>query len=269
MTTRPPLSERIEYAAAYNEFGELTHDERAKYRARVCETIGLDSLTSGLQWVKLDGRLTLYATRQTCEQLARVHGLSIEIVSADSLDGVYVVNVRVSDGKRSIQNIGVKELPGEDDKYYNKPAADGSRRLRNVGKERSNAMMHAMTKGMRRGVLSWFGIGLDETEVEDIEGAVKVDAIAGAAAKPAPETPKPDVLGEIAAGKMAHFADNCGTTVAEIREHLEASGFKDLPANPAEWPEKTRVPAGAFCKARKLELEQGPAEPAEDPEVLA
>jgi len=123
----------------------------AYYRAR-CDAAGLDSRTAPFQFMKLQGKETLYATKGATDQLASLHGIRVEIQSQETALGVRTVHVRaIAKDGRQTDDIGVV-------------AVDGLK-----GSDLCNAYMKAVTKAKRRAILSLCGLGMiDETELETV-----------------------------------------------------------------------------------------------------
>jgi hypothetical protein len=122
------------------------------YYRQVCESLGLNPLTRPFEYIVLNGRLTLYARRDATDQLRRLHQVSIEIISREKIEDIYVVTARarMPDG-RTDEATGAVSIAG----------------LR--GDALANALMKAETKAKRRVTLSIVGLGwLDETEIETI-----------------------------------------------------------------------------------------------------
>jgi|SRR6185369_1465485 len=137
----------------------LTPEQRVVYYNRVCDSIGVNPLTQPFQYLKLQGKLILYATRACADQLRKLHGINIEIVSQDISDGLLSIHARAKDSTGRVdEDLGVVPFPDT---------------LR--GDVRANTILRAVTKAKRRVTLSISGLGyLDETEAEDIPGAEKV-----------------------------------------------------------------------------------------------
>jgi hypothetical protein len=125
---------------------------------RLCSSIGLNPLTKPFQYIVLNGKLVLYAGRDCADQLRRINGISIEIVSQDKADGLLSVHVRAKDKDgRQDEDLGVVAY-GEHLK----------------GEAAANTILKCVTKAKRRVTLSLSGLGfLDETEVADIPAAAK------------------------------------------------------------------------------------------------
>ena len=104
----------------------------------------------------MNGKLTLYATRACTDQLRKINGVSLEIVSRHVADDILTVHVKAHtpDGRvgRRLGSVAFPSLL--------------------KGEARANAVLKAVTKAKRRATLSICGLGwLDETEVEAIPGA--------------------------------------------------------------------------------------------------
>src|ERR1019366_2446895 len=78
-------------AIAIGELDRLTDDERIAYYHAVCESLGLNPLTRPLEYLVLNGKLTLYAKRDATDQLRRIHHVSVEIVDRTIQEDVYIV----------------------------------------------------------------------------------------------------------------------------------------------------------------------------------
>lgn len=155
----------------------LTPEQRSHYYMRVCESIGVNHLTKPFAYIKLNGKLVLYALRDCADQLRKIHGISIEIVSRSERGDLLMVHVkaRTRDGRED-EDFGAVTL--------------GSLK----GDAAANAIMKAITKAKRRVTLSISGLGmLDETELETIPPAalqrVQTQALSAPKAPP-PAQPK-------------------------------------------------------------------------------
>jgi hypothetical protein len=146
------LNESARQAIAVGALDRLDDADRAAYYHAVCESLGLNPLTRPLEYLELNGRLTLYAKRDATDQLRHRHHVSIEIVDRTIHEDVYIVRARATmpDG-RTDESLGAVSLTGLG------------------GEVLANALMRAETKAKRRVALSICGLGmLDETEVETI-----------------------------------------------------------------------------------------------------
>ena len=132
------------------DLSTLSEDQRSAYYMRVCESLGLNPHTQPFEYIPLGGKLKLYATRACSDQLRKLHGVSIQILSRELVEDIYTVTARAEDMTgRTDESCGVVSLKGLQ------------------GEARSNKIMCAETKAKRRVTLSICGLGwLDETEVE-------------------------------------------------------------------------------------------------------
>lgn len=149
------LGEQIERVLIGGDLAALKPDERVNYYRAVCNSVGLNPLTKPFEYINLNGKLRLYALRDATDQLRKIHGVSIAIVSREHIGDVYVVTARATDrAGRVDESTGAVTM--------------GSLR----GDALANALMKAETKAKRRVTLSICGLGiLDETEIETIRTA--------------------------------------------------------------------------------------------------
>jgi len=148
----------LERALISGDLAGLSESQRVEYYKAVCESLGLNPLTRPFEYLRLNGRLVLYATRAAADQLRAIHGISILDAKIERRDDLITVTVRgkTRDGREDVE-IGVVSSAG----------------LR--GDALANAEMKALTKAKRRLTLSLAGLGwLDESEAETIPGAQRV-----------------------------------------------------------------------------------------------
>jgi hypothetical protein len=143
---------KLEAVLIRGDLGSLSDGERVQYNHRVCESLGLNPLTRPLEYIKLNGRIVLYAKKDATDQLRKNQRVSLAVVSRETIADVFVVTARAStpEGRtdESVGAVSIAALKGE---------------------ALANAMMKAETKAKRRVTLSICGLGmLDETEVETI-----------------------------------------------------------------------------------------------------
>jgi hypothetical protein len=143
----------IEAVIAKGDLSKLTPDERVRFYNETCRSLGLNPLTRPFEYIHLNGKLQLYARRDATDQLRKLRGISVQIVSQEIKDDLLTIHARAKDKDgREDEDLGV----------VNFPAA-----LK--GELRANTIMKAVTKAKRRVTLSIAGLGfLDETEIEDI-----------------------------------------------------------------------------------------------------
>jgi len=156
--TNPVNASALERVLVAGDLSGLSELQRIEYYKAVCESLGLNPLTRPFEYLRLNGRLVLYATRSAADQLRSIHGISIIDARIERQDDLITVTVRgrTRDGREDVE-VGVVSVAG----------------LR--GEALANAQMKALTKAKRRLTLSLAGLGwLDETEAETIPGARRV-----------------------------------------------------------------------------------------------
>ena len=149
-----PTPATIDDVLNRGDLSDLTPAQRTEYTARVCHSLGMNPLTRPFQYLTLNGKLMLYATRDAADQLRKLNGISIKIVDRAMDDGLYTVHVQATDKTgRTDEDFGVV------------PYRAGA------GEILANSIMKAVTKAKRRVTLSISGLGfMDETEIQSTGG---------------------------------------------------------------------------------------------------
>jgi hypothetical protein len=201
----------IEAVIAKGDLAKLTPAERVNYYRAVCKSIGVNELTQPFQYILLNNKLTLYATRTCADQLRQVRGVSIAKPDIQYVDDLVVVSVSAVDRDgRTDSDLGV--------------VAIGALK----GVDRANGIMKAITKAKRRVTLSLCGLGwLDETEVETIPDARRtvVNTETGEIASNGTETL---VKPSLARAKAVFIADVLKTIPYYQHENHVANTLKQL-----------------------------------------
>lgn len=153
------LSETIERVLLSGDLTPLKPEERVLYYHHVCEGVGLNPYSNPLAYIVLNGKLVLYAKKDATDQIRNKRKISCQIMSRDQKGDLYTVVARATDPTgRFDESSGVVALS------------------RLQGDALANAFMKAETKAKRRATLSLSGLSLlDETEIESIKGAVRVN----------------------------------------------------------------------------------------------
>lgn len=175
-TVKEPIElrgETIEKLALAGDVGGLTRDEKINYYRSLCDRVGLDAATQPFKLLKLNGKEVFYCDRSGTQQLSRLHGVSHEVKAREIINGCYVVTARAFQANgRATESIGavpVEHLKGE---------------------ALCNAYMKAETKAKRRATLDLLGLGmLDESEVDSIPNAQRIETPVARLAVPEAETP--------------------------------------------------------------------------------
>ena len=165
----------LESVVVDGDLANLSSADRLSYYAKVCDSMGLNPLTKPFEYIRLNGKLILYAGKNCTDQLCNNRGINIDLEEGKIMEGVYMIHAHATLGGRSTTSTGAVPIGGI------------------KGEALANAMMKAETKAKRRAVLSLVGLSmLDGTEVETIPDreAVVVDQATGEIMAP-PERPKP------------------------------------------------------------------------------
>lgn len=151
----------IEQVLVTGDLTRFTAEQKIIYYERLCDSLGLNKLTKPFEYLSLQGKLVLYATKNCGEQLRQLHGVSITNLSGQRIEDVYIVTATAID------------------KHGRTDCATGAVGVANLRNDAlCNAYMKAETKSKRRVTLSLCSLGmLDETELETIAGARIVPAI--------------------------------------------------------------------------------------------
>lgn len=178
LTTTNDNAAMLEKVVVGGDLGALSPAERLQLYSQTCQSLGLNPLTRPFEYVRLNGKLTLYARRDATDQLRKIHKVSLEVVERETISEVYVVTARATDRDgRMDESTGAVAIKGL------------------AGEALANAFMKAETKAKRRVTLSLVGLGwLDEGEVASIPTAqpVTVDETTGEIVEPAqPAQPAP------------------------------------------------------------------------------
>jgi hypothetical protein len=150
----------------------LTDIERVRYYDMFCKSLGLNPVTKPFDLLKLNNKLVLYAKKDATEQLRKINVVSIDGLDHKMEKEIYIVVARGHD------------KTGRTDAATGAVSISGLR-----GDALANAIMKAETKAKRRLTLSICGLGImDETEVESLAAAQKVEVTIGLGEPgPAPE----------------------------------------------------------------------------------
>jgi len=137
----------------------LTPPQRVAHYTAVCKSLGMNPLTKPFEYLSLNNKVVLYATRCASDQLRKIHGVSVTISERKKEGDLLIVTARAQtpDG-RIDEAIGAVSI--------------GNQRGENL----ANAYMKAETKAKRRVTLSMCGLGwTDESETHSIPGAKRMD----------------------------------------------------------------------------------------------
>ena len=196
LTAAPAIDPAIvEKVVLDGDLSALTPSQRLSYYHSVCASLGLNPLTKPFDYLRLNGKIVLYARRECTEQLRSLRGVSLTITARELVGDVYVVSARavLPDG-RTDESTGAVPVTGL------------------KGEALANAYLKAETKAKRRVTLSICGLGMsDESEVGSIPQAapVHVDHSTGVIidADPVPHAPHPTPTADADFGDLGSEAE--------------------------------------------------------------
>lgn len=139
------------------DMSKLTPKQKLDYYHGICKSIGLNPLTNPFQYMRLNGKEVLYATKGAAEQIRNLKGISITRQEVEWTDELVIVTVEGKDKDGRVDTeIGYAPCAGL------------------KGDAKGNALLKATTKAKRRLTLSMAGLGmLDETELAVIEESIQ------------------------------------------------------------------------------------------------
>lgn len=144
-----PSAQTIEDVLTRGNLEDLTPEQRTSHLLDVCNSLGINWRTQPFEYLKLSGRLVLYAKRSATDQLRKINSISVAIIGYEISDGLLTVTARATmkDG-RTDEDYGVVAFKG------------GATEIA------ANAKMKCATKAKRRVTLSICGLGyMDESEI--------------------------------------------------------------------------------------------------------
>ena len=87
----------IERAVLYGNLKQLTEVERLQYNFALCKSLGLNPLSRPIDYLELQGKLTVYINAIGVAQLRAIHGISTKIITKEQNKEFYSVTVIASD----------------------------------------------------------------------------------------------------------------------------------------------------------------------------
>lgn len=173
MVLAPEIAEQL---MINGDLSNLTVPQRVQYYGVICERSGLDPSTRPFEYIKLNGKLTLYARKACTQQLRRIHSVSVTHLDKELTDTLCTITVTIQNANgRTDTGVGVvwiENLKGE---------------------LLANAIMKAETKAKRRATLSICGLGMmDEAEIPRDRKPVTCTVKNGSKAKAMLESKMPE-----------------------------------------------------------------------------
>jgi hypothetical protein len=135
------------------DLSKLNQAQKIEYHNAICDRVGVDPASRPFDYIKMNGKLILYANKSACEQLRRVHGVSVTDVKKETIGNIFTVTVLVKNGKgRTDCGMGAVDTTNL------------------KGEAMANAYLKCETKAKRRATLSICGLGmLDESEIDSVK----------------------------------------------------------------------------------------------------
>lgn len=166
------------------DLSRVPPEQRLKYYDKVCSDLGLNPLTKPFDFIKLDGKLVMYAAKECTAQLSRIHRVSTEIRDLKFIPEMRILLCTV----RASMPAGPLGEGRFTDEVGAVPFSD-----KVVADAAANAHMKVSTKAKRRAILSLCGLGaLDESELDTLPRAERVsDVIPNRAEYPTPSQANP------------------------------------------------------------------------------
>jgi len=156
---KQPEYNMLEKVLLQGDLSKMTPMERVHHYKTVTTSLGINEWTKPFEYIMLNNKLTLYATKNCTDQLRKLNNISIEIKQAEIKDGIFIVIAKATtpDG-RSDEDIGAINIAGLKGDAY------------------TNSIMKAYTKAKRRVTLSICGLSfVDESEIETIPNTQKIN----------------------------------------------------------------------------------------------
>ena len=195
---------RIETVLMTGDLTAFSPEERVVYHDKVCKSLGLNPLTRPFDYIKLNGKLLLYAKKDATEQLRAVRKVSLVIGDRITQGDVYIVTAKATlpDGRtdESTGAVTIGELRGDN---------------------LANAYMKAETKAKRRVTLSICGLGLlDEMEAHDVPNEMRDIKQPNLNPKPDPKKPTlpPPELNKEDMQQLKSLIEESGFTGDDIKD---------------------------------------------------
>lgn len=236
----------IEKVVVGGDLSKLSSPERLAYYSSVCESVGLNPLTKPFDYLTLNGKMQLYATKNCTDQLRKIHNVSVTELRREIADGVCIVTCVV------------KDSTGRMDSATGACTVGGLK-----GDALCNAIMKSETKSKRRATLSICGLSmLDETELETVPAAHPVVVVENNGVKNGVSIPAPGQSIYITPKQYADIQAACADVGAMLTKILSAYGAsKGSEIKASDYPkimERLKAKDPAFIKPS----ETTPAKPA-------
>ena len=156
LTTALESSGILEKIIMENDLSNLNSSQKMTYVKELCAVLSLNPASQPFAFIKFQGALKLYPTKNCAEQLRNQYRISVRILTENFVNdekgepNFYKVTVEGQIGQRVDQDVAMLYLF---DKYNKKL----------TGQDLGNAVMKTITKAKRRLTLSMCGLSFDKT----------------------------------------------------------------------------------------------------------
>lgn len=227
ITKAPNGAGTLEEVLMTGNLRNLTPTQRLEYYERLCDSLKLNPLTKPFEYITLNGKEVLYATKGCADQLRKVNSISIYKLEKNTENDVHIVTAYAKDG------------------FGREDVSTGAVSIGNLkGEALANAYLKAETKAKRRVTLSIGGLGmLDETEVDSIrESNPKAISEPINFSPPAEKDGKFNIDGEYISGLDVH------SLILHMIDNMKSE--KDITLY-NEWKSQNREAMIAYSKKNK------------------
>lgn len=145
------LPQAVIAAQLYNNWKGTSEEQRVKACLELCNVLGIPTPMNPFRFIELNGRLVLYAPNEAAQLIAQSRKASVKIINKylDKEFNIYIVEVRVIDGGREVDNLAGIFVGGL------------------TGQKRADAMMKCVTKAQRRTIFGAFGLSVaDDDDID-------------------------------------------------------------------------------------------------------
>ena len=125
--------QKLEQVLVKGDLAVLNEAERIEYYKKVCESTGLNPFTKPFDYIVLNRKMVLYASKGCSDQLRKVHKVDIKVTDKSMEDGIFYVTVEATDSSgRTDTDMGAVSIGGL------------------KGEAKANAMMKTITKAKKK-----------------------------------------------------------------------------------------------------------------------
>lgn len=156
--TKPEEQKILANIVINGDLSGLSEREQVEYYNRMCAHVGIDPVSRPFEYMTIDGKKVLYATKSATEQIRKRDNVSVVEMTKNFYKKVVEVQVKV-ENREGRTDIATGVVPIHE---------------RMTPAQIANALMKAETKAKRRATLSIAGLGMiDESELDTIRDKVK------------------------------------------------------------------------------------------------